>query len=387
MPFAFPRRASESETGDPAEVGGLPEIEHHRLSVAPMMRRTDRHCRYFHRQISKHVLLYTEMVTAGTLLEGDRTHVLRFHEEEHPVVLQLGGDDPDELRACAVLAEEAGYDEINLNVGCPSPRVRRGAFGACLMKEPETVARAVAAIREAIRIPVTVKHRIGVDELDSYQALRRFVEIVASAGCETFIVHARKAWLQGLSPKENREVPPLRYPDVHRLKTELPHLRIEINGGFDSLSAVREQLRIADGVMVGRAAYTRPHLLAAADREIFQDPRAGVPSRREIVERMIPYVEREVASGEPLYRITRHMLGLFHGKPGSGSWRRILSEESRREGAGIEVLEEALVRRKRIESTVDRERPATTGRQGETGTAERRVWYDPATPSADPNPE
>ena len=332
---------------------GSSEIDHHRLSVAPMMRRTDRHCRYFLRQISRHVLLYTEMVPSGTLLEGDSEEVLRFDPEEHPLVLQLGGDDPEELRDCAVLAEEAGYDEINLNVGCPSPRVRRGSFGACLMKEPETVARVVAAMRNAVEIPVTVKHRLGVDDLDSFRNLRRFVETVAGAGCRTFVIHARKAWLQGLSPRENREIPPLRYEEVHRLKEELPRLRIEINGGFESLSEVRDQLRLVDGVMLGRAAYARPYLLAAADREVFEDPRAESSTRREIVRRMLPYVERETAAGEPLDRITRHMLGLFHGEPGSRAWRRILSEEARTRGAGVEVLKEALRQRERVEITTD----------------------------------
>ena len=317
-------------------------VNSHRLSVAPMMDWTDRHCRAFHRRLVRHALLYTEMVTVGAILHGDSRRFLGLRSEERPVALQIGGDDPRDLAECARMAEDAGFDEVNLNVGCPSPRVQRGSFGACLMREPDLVARAVEAMRSAVRIPVTVKHRIGVDELDAYDDMKRFVDVVARAGCETFVVHARKAWLRGLSPKENREIPPLRYEDVYRLKSERPDLRIEINGGIASLEEVSEHLRHVDGAMLGRAAYNTPYVLAAADRDVFGDVDATPPSRREVVEAMVPYVEAELDAGEPVHRITRHMLGLYHGRPGARSWRRILSEETRDAGAGVEVLWRAL---------------------------------------------
>jgi tRNA-dihydrouridine synthase A len=306
-----------------------------------MMDRTDRHFRWFMRGVTRHALLYTEMVTTGAVLHGDRDRLLAYAREEHPLALQLGGDDPDDLARCAEIATAWGYDEIDLNVGCPSDRVQRGRFGACLMLDPERVARCVEAMRAASPLPVTVKHRIGVDERDRYEDMRRFVDTVAKAGADRFIVHARKAWLSGLSPKENRTVPPLLYEKVHRLKRDRPDVAIEINGGFDSLASVRGQLDRVDGVMVGRAAYERPYAFAAADRELFAEA-AAVPSRREVVERMIDYAEVQRRLDVHLGRITRHMLGLFAGEPGARAWRRVLSEDAYVSGAGPEVIERAL---------------------------------------------
>lgn len=311
------------------------------LSVAPMMDLTDRHCRVLLRQITRRTLLYSEMVTTGALLFGDRARHLEFSVVEKPLALQLGGDDPQALAACVRLAETWGYDEVNLNVGCPSERVQQGRFGACLMAEPELVAACVAAMREAVELPITVKHRIGIDDLDRYEELARFVGTVAAAGCDRFIVHACKAWLQGLSPKENRTIPPLRYGEVHRLKAELPQLRIEINGGIDTLEAAQQQLAVVDGVMVGRAAYQTPYRLALADR-LFYGASEPAPTRREVVLGMIPYLEAMLAQGVYLSRITRHMLGLFSGQPGAKAWKRYLSEHAHRPGAGVGVLMAAL---------------------------------------------
>jgi len=311
------------------------------LSVAPMMDRTDRHFRFFLRRLTRETLLYTEMVTTAALLHGDRERFLAFDPEEKPLVLQLGGDDPRELARCARLAEEWGYDEVNLNVGCPSDRVQQGRFGVCLMARPRRVADAVAAMREAVALPVSVKHRIGFDDLDRYENMARFVATVAAAGCDRFTVHARKAWLSGLDPKENRTVPPLRYEEVVRLKQELPHVTIEINGGITTLEAVRRHLQSVDGVMIGRAAYERPFLLATVDREFFDAPHSPL-SRREAVEAMLPYVERQLALGTPLKHLTRHLLHLFAHRPGARGWRRHLSENAHRPGAGPEVLTEAL---------------------------------------------
>ena len=308
-----------------------------------MMNRTDRHFRYLLRQLTRETLLYTEMVTTGALLHGDRERLLAFDEEERPLSLQLGGDDPRELEACARWAADRGYDEINLNVGCPSDRVRKGNFGVCLMAEPERVAAAVAAMREAVPLPVSVKHRIGFDDLDRYEDMVRFVETVAAAGCDRFTVHARKAWLSGLNPKENRNVPPLRHGEVHRLKRDFPELLIEINGGIRSLAEVHEQLAHVDGVMIGRAAYDEPFLLAAADREVFGTDGADTspPSRREVLEGYLPYIERHLREGVPLKHLTRHLLHLFAGRPGARSWRRALSERAHLPGAGPEVIAEA----------------------------------------------
>ncbi len=305
-----------------------------------MMDRTDRHYRFFMRQITRRTLLYSEMVTTGAVLKGDRERVLGFDPREKPLALQLGGDDAGELAACAVIAEEMGYDELNLNVGCPSDRVQKGRIGACLMAEPQRVADAVAAMRAAVPLPVTVKHRIGIDDLDRYSDLRAFVETVAAAGCDRFSVHARKAWLSGLSPKQNREVPPLRYDDVYRLKRDLPNLTIEINGGVTSLDGAGEHLRHVDGVMIGRAAYDRPYLFAEADRRFFgaSDP---PPTRRQVVEALLPYLESWHRRGMAAAHLTRHVLQLFAGRPGARAWRRYLSENAPRGGAGPEILREA----------------------------------------------
>jgi len=313
----------------------------HRLAVAPMLEWTDRHCRYFLRQISRHALLYSEMVTTGALLHGDRARHLDFDPAEHPLALQLAGSEPADLARCAVLGEAWGYDEINLNVGCPSDRVQSGRFGACLMAEPSLVAECVTAMRGATRRPVTVKHRIGIDHRDSYDALCDFVDQVAAAGCRTFIVHARKAWLQGLSPKENREVPPLRYDVVHRLKQDFPHLEIVINGGILSLEAAAAQLAWVDGVMIGRAAYHNPWVLAEADRRLFGDPQP-LPERDQVALRMRDYAETQAAAGISVSHICRHILGLYHGQPGGRAWRRHLSENAHRPWVGPRLIAEAL---------------------------------------------
>jgi tRNA-dihydrouridine synthase A len=321
----------------------------HPLSVAPMMDRTDRHCRYFLRQISRRTLLYTEMVTSMAILHGDKQKLLGFEREarhqggqsEHPLALQIGGDNPQDLAKCAQIAEDFGYDEVNLNVGCPSSRVQSGNFGACLMLQPEHVAECIAAMVNATKLPVTIKHRIGVDEVDSYEDLVKFVSIVSQTGCARFSVHARKAWLQGLSPKENREVPPLRYEDVHRLKQDFPYLSIEINGGFTSLAQVQTQLQLVDAVMIGRAIYDNPYLLALADREIYGED-TPPPSRHQIVAAMLPYIDIWTSKGCKLNSITRHMLQLFHGQPGSRIWKRLITEQSVLAGAGVAVVERAL---------------------------------------------
>jgi tRNA-dihydrouridine synthase A len=313
----------------------------HPLSVAPMMDRTDRHCRYFLRQISQRTLLYTEMVTSMAILHGDKEKLLGFDRAEHPISLQVGGDNPQDLAKCAQIAEDFGYDEINLNVGCPSSRVQSGNFGACLMLQPELVAECIAAMAAATRIPVTVKHRIGVDEVDSYEDLVKFISIVSQTDCRRFSVHARKAWLQGLSPRENREVPPLRYADVHRLKRDFPHLSIEINGGFTNLEQVRSQLQSVDAVMIGRAVYDNPYLLATVDREIYGE-NTPILSRHQIVKAMLPYIDTWTSRGLKLHSITRHMLQLFHGQSGSRNWKRVLTEQSVLPGAGVDVIKKAL---------------------------------------------
>jgi tRNA-dihydrouridine synthase A len=311
------------------------------LSIAPMMQITNRHYRAFMRRITRHTLLYSEMVTTGALLHGERDDLLDSAAEEHPVAFQLGGDDPTALARCAAMAEERGFDEVDLNVGCPSPRVARGNFGASLMKDPLRVARAVAAMREATSVPITVKHRIGVDDLDRYEDLAKFVETVAASGADRFIVHARAAWLDGLSPKENRNVPPLRYADVHRLKADFPSLAIEINGGFTDLGRVEEQLKHVDGVMIGRAANDSPYLFAEVDRRFFGDD-SPIPSRHEVVEATLPYIARQLAAGEPLHRLVKPMLNLFAGQRGSRAWKRHLSTEGHTAGAGLDTVVAAL---------------------------------------------
>jgi len=313
----------------------------HPLSIAPMMDRTDRHFRYFMRQITHRTLLYTEMVTSAAILHGDRDHLLGFSPEEKPLVLQVGGDNPNDLAECARIAEDMGYDGINLNVGCPSDRVQEGHFGACLMLQPQQVADCVEAMLKATNLPISVKHRIGVDNHDRYEDLENFVRIVSNAGCQQFTVHARKAWLQGLSPKENREIPPLRYGDVHRLKAEFPSLWIEINGGFTSLEQVEEQLRSVDAVMIGRAAYDNPYLFETVDQAFYGEERATL-TRHQIAIAMLSYIDFWVARGLKLSKITRHMLQLFAGQPGSRIWRRILTEYSCQPGNGAEVVRNAL---------------------------------------------
>ncbi|MSP42143.1 MAG: tRNA dihydrouridine(20/20a) synthase DusA [Alphaproteobacteria bacterium] len=314
----------------------------HHLCVAPMMDWTDRFDRYFLRLLSRHVRLYTEMVTANAVLFGDRKRLLGFDAAEHPLALQLGGSEPAALAEAAKIGADFGYDEINLNVGCPSDRVQSGRFGACLMAEPELVARCIAAMRAAVpHLPVTVKCRIGVDQQVPEEVLPRFIATLRDAGCEVFIIHARMAWLQGLSPKQNRDVPPLDYPLAHRMKAAFPALSFVLNGGLRSLEEAEPHLNHMDGVMLGRAAYQNPYLLAMADGRLFG---CDVPplSRVEIVKRLLPWAEREVAHGVPLHCITRHILGLFQGQPGAKAWRRHLSENAHRPGAGVEVIREAL---------------------------------------------
>ena len=307
------------------------------FSVAPMMDWADRHDRYLLRLISPHTLLYTEMVTTGALIHGPRADLLRFDPAEHPVALQLGGSEPDDLAACAAMGEQAGYDEINLNCGCPSDRVQSGRFGACLMREPELVAQGVAAMKRAVSVPVTVKCRIGVDDQDPETVLPDFIAKVRDAGADAVIVHARKAWLQGLSPKENRDVPPLDYGLVRRMGERFPGLPIVLNGGLTTVAACLEEARGLAGAMVGREAYHRPMMLAEAEREIF---RAEPPlaDGAAVVEAMIPYVEREMAAGTSLPRIARHMMGLAAGRPGARRFRRMLGEESRRPDADAGLL-------------------------------------------------
>lgn len=312
-----------------------------RFSVAPMLDWTDRHCRYFHRQLTGFTLLYTEMVTTGAIVHGKGDY-LAYNEAEHPVALQLGGSDPAALAQCARLAEQRGYDEINLNVGCPSDRVQNGRFGACLMGESALVADCIKAMRDVVSIPVTVKTRIGIDEQDSYAFLCDFVEAVsAQGGCDTFIIHARKAWLSGLSPKENREIPPLDYDRVYQLKRDFPHLTMAINGGVKSLAEAKAHLQHMDGVMMGREAYQNPGLLAQVDRELFGSA-AVAADPVAVVRGMYPYIENELAKGTYLGHITRHMLGLFQGIPGARQWRRHLSENAHKPGADVRVLEAAL---------------------------------------------
>jgi tRNA-dihydrouridine synthase A len=305
-----------------------------------MMDWTDRYCRSFHRGLSRHALLYTEMITAQAIRFGDREHLLGFDPEQAPVALQIGGSEPKLLAEAAKRGEDYGYCEINLNVGCPSDRVQEGRFGACLMAEPRLVAECAGAMREAVSIPVTVKCRIGIDDQDDDADLEKFVQTVAGAGCKTFIVHARKAWLKGLSPRENREVPPLNYDRVYRLKRGHPELTIILNGGITDLHAGLSHLAHVDGVMLGRAAYQRPWILTEADRLLFGEP--GGFSRQDAVERLRPWIAGALAKGVKLDRITRHMMGLFHGEPGGRQWRRILAEQAHHPGAGLEVIDRAL---------------------------------------------
>lgn len=313
----------------------------HTFSVAPMMDWTDRHERFFLRLLSRRTTLYTEMITTGALIHGDAERFLKFHPDEHPVAIQLGGSDPADLARCAKMAAVRGYDEVNLNVGCPSDRVQAGRFGACLMLEPRLVADCVDAMASAVDVPVTVKSRIGVDEQDSFDALCKFVEGVAAAGCQRVIIHARKAWLTGLSPKENREIPPLKYDVVYAVKQQFPHLEIVLNGGVETVADAKMHLDEVDGVMMGRAAYQNPWVLSDVDCEIFGDE-PNARSRSDIILAYLEYVEREFANGVPVKAMTRHLMGLFNGVRGARAWRRYLSENAPRPDAAPAILRSAL---------------------------------------------
>ena len=312
----------------------------HRFSIAPMMDWSDHNCRYFWRLLTKQALLYTEMVTTGALIHGDRKRFLHFNREEHPVALQLGGSDPKDLARCARWAQEWGYDEVNINCGCPSDRVQSGMFGACLMGKPDLVADCVKAMMDSCDIPVTVKHRIGIDHMESYEQLLAFIEPVAAAGCSVFIVHARKAWLQGLSPKENREIPPLNYPWVYQLKKDYPHLTIVVNGGIQTIEECQTHLDHVDGVMLGREAYQNPWMLAQVDEALFGMD-SPLKSRDDVIAELLPFAEQHLAQGGQLNHITRHILGLYQGIPGARKFRRHLSENAYKKEAGIRILAEA----------------------------------------------
>ncbi|MGX5201253.1 tRNA dihydrouridine(20/20a) synthase DusA [Aliikangiella sp. IMCC44632] len=310
------------------------------ICIAPMMDWTDRHDRFFLRQISQHAVLYTEMITTGAILHGDSERFLKYHQQEHPLAVQLGGSNPSDLAQCALICEDYGYDEINLNVGCPSDRVQSGKIGACLMAEPELVRDCLGAMANRVEVPVTVKHRIGIDDLDSYEHLHHFVSTVSESGCSTFIIHARKAILSGLSPKQNREVPPLKYEIAYQLKRDFPNLEIILNGGIKSLAEAQQHLNSVDGVMIGREAYQNPYMLADADQMFYGATQAPL-SREKVVEKMLPYIEHELASGARLQHISRHMLGLYHAQPRGKLWRRYLSENAYKADSGLEVLLQA----------------------------------------------
>lgn len=311
------------------------------FTVAPMLDWTDRHCRFFHRLLTQQAVLYTEMVTTGALIHGDRERYLQFNQAEHSVALQLGGSEPEAMAQCAQYAEQFGYDEVNINVGCPSERVQKGAFGACLMAEPDLIAQNVKVMQVSTSIPVTVKHRIGIDDQEDYAAMRHFVTTVAAAGCKTFIVHARKAWLKGLSPKENREIPPLRYELVYQLKQELPELEIIINGGITTIEQCKAHLQHVDGVMVGREAYYNPWLLSQVDVELYGTS-THFSTRKQVLTAYLEYVEQQLSNGVPLQHLTKPVLGLFQGLVGAKSFRRHISEQAHKKGAGTEVLLKAM---------------------------------------------
>lgn len=311
-----------------------------KLSIAPMLDLTDRHERYFLRIISSKILLYSEMITTKALIHADPARFLTFNKEEHPVALQIGGSEPEELVHSAKLGEEYGYDEINLNLGCPSDKVQAASFGACLMAEPDLVAEGFLKMQGSVSIPVSVKTRIGIDDKDSYEELVSFIQKLSDAGCKTFIVHARKAWLSGLNPKQNREIPPLKYDTVYQLKKDFPHLHISINGGITSLDQVEEHLKKVDGVMVGREAYHNPYFLAETDQRLF-DTKESVKTREDILEAFLPYIEFQLDKGHRLFHFTKHIIGLFHGLAGSRAWRRYISENAHLENAGIDVVRKA----------------------------------------------
>jgi tRNA-dihydrouridine synthase A len=328
-----------------------------RFSIAPMMDWSDRHCRMFWRQLTGNALLYTEMVTTGAIVHAGPERFLQFNDREHPIALQLGGSDPKDLAHCAKIAEDWGYDEVNLNCGCPSDRVQSGMFGACLMAQPQLVADCIKAMQDACTIPVTVKHRIGIDDMESYEDLLAFVEPIAATNCSTFIVHARKAWLQGLSPKQNREIPPLEYPMVYRLKKDFPDLEIILNGGINELPECKTHLQQVDGVMLGRAAYHNPYLLAEVDQRFYHQDKS-IKSREQVLRDFLPYVEEQLNLGVPLNHISRHILGLFQQVPGAKQFRRHISENAHLKGAGIEVLEQAIQKVINAQEHVDNYRAA-----------------------------
>jgi tRNA-dihydrouridine synthase A len=311
------------------------------ISIAPMMDYTDRHFRYVMRKITKKTLLYTEMITTQAIIHGDRHKLLDFSEEEKPVSLQLGGDNPQELGECAKIGENWGYDEINLNVGCPSSRVQNGNFGACLMAKPEIVAECIKEMQKTVNIPVTVKHRIGIDNQDSYEDMKHFVKTIADNGCKRFIIHARKAWLQGLSPKENRDIPPLRYEDVYQLKQDFPHLTIEINGGITTIEKTKQHLNFVDGVMIGRAAYDNPYVFAFVDQEIYEED-YPVLTRQEIIESLYPYIDFWTEKKLKLNTIMRHLLQIFAEQPGTKQWKRYISEHGNTFHGGSDIVRQAL---------------------------------------------
>ena len=338
------KTSSESPEGQRVTtmaVGENKAVVNRRFCIAPMMDCSDRHSRFFLRLFSDHVLLYTEMITAAAVLHGDRDHLLGFNKEEHPLGVQLGGSDPEQLFRAARICAEYGYDEINLNCGCPSDRVQSGSFGACLMKDPTLVADCVAALRSATSLPVTVKHRTGIDQQDDYETFAGFAAAQIDAGTQALIVHARNAWLQGLSPKQNREIPPLKYDWVYQLKRDFPDHEIIINGGIKTLEACREHLLHVDGVMLGREPYQNPYLLHNVDQVIFDQPKLEVPTRIAMLHRVYPYIEQQLGQGMPLTHMVRHIIGLFHGEPNARRWRRYLSENAHRKKADIEILYEA----------------------------------------------
>lgn len=302
---------------------------------------TDRHERYFLRLMSRHAYLYTEMVTTGALIHGDRHRYLQFNPEEQPVSLQLGGSDPKDLAECAKMAEDYGYNEVNINVGCPSERVQKGAFGACLMAEPQLIAECIDTMRSAVNIPITVKNRLAIDEQDEEKSLRQFIAVVSEAGCETFIIHARKAWLKGLSPKENRDVPPLNYELVYQIKRENPVLNIIINGGIKTIEDSLKHVQAVDGVMLGREVYHNPYLMVEVDAKLYDDEDKML-SRKQILEQYFSYIEQQMRQGVYFKHMSRHLLGLFQGQPGAKAWRRYISENAYKEGAGIEILQYAM---------------------------------------------
>jgi tRNA-dihydrouridine synthase A len=311
-----------------------------KISVAPMMGWTDKHCRYFHRLISPHTLLYTVMLTTGALIHGNARYFLEYNAEEHPVALQLGGSDPKDLATCAQMAEDYGYDEVNLNCGCPSDRVQRGSFGACLMAEPDLVAECINEMQNAVKIPVTVKCRIAIDDFEEEPFLHEFIQKVRAGGCRHFIIHARKAWLKGLSPKENRDIPPLNYDLVHEIKAAYDDISIGINGGIKTVNEVQTHLKSLETVMIGREAYHNPYLLADIESEIFGNDE--ILSRMDVIEQMLPYIEQMNGNGVPVKDITRHMLGLFKGQPGAQIWRRYLSENTYHKDATVQVVKDAI---------------------------------------------